>query len=84
MHKLASALIQEWCDEVLFAGYRVHTKETDEGFGRKGTKGVGTGERILRTCERPAHVAKSRLNLPSELPLDWQEYAERFSTVTSD
>lgn len=83
LHKLASGLIQEWCDEVLFAGYRVHTKETDEGFGRKGTKGVGTGERILRTCERPAHVAKNRLSLPSELPLDWQAYAEHFSSVAS-
>ncbi|RMF18548.1 MAG: ATP-binding protein [Deltaproteobacteria bacterium] len=28
LQKLASALVQEWCDEVLFAGYRVHTKST--------------------------------------------------------
>ena len=38
LHKLASALIQEWCDEVLFATYKIHTKQTDEGFGRKGTR----------------------------------------------
>lgn len=79
LHKLASALVQEWCDEVLFATYKVHTKQTDEGFGRKGTRGIGSGERILRTVERPAHVAKNRLNLPDEIPLDWNAYAQHFT-----
>jgi hypothetical protein len=74
LHKLASAVVQEWCDEILFATYRVHVKQTDEGFNRKRTQGVGTGERIVRTTERPAHVAKNRLDLPEELPLDWKAY----------
>ena len=30
LHKTASALVSEWCDEVLFATYRVFTKATDE------------------------------------------------------
>jgi len=76
LHKLASAVVQEWCDEVLFATYKVYTKTTDEGFNRKKTKGTGTGERIIRTTERPAHVAKNRLNLPDELPLDWTAYEQ--------
>jgi hypothetical protein len=80
LHKLASAVVQEWCDEVLFATYKVHTKHTDEGFGRKGTRGIGMGERILRTTERPAHMAKNRLNLPEELPLEWEAYAHYFTT----
>jgi hypothetical protein len=71
LHKLASQIIQEWCDEVLFATYKVYTKQTDEGFSRKKTKGIGTGERVLYTTERPSHVAKNRLGLPDELPLDW-------------
>jgi len=75
LHKQASALVQEWCDEVLFATYAVHTKTTDEGFGRKRVQGIGTGERIIRTTERPAHVAKNRLNLPDEIPLDYRIYA---------
>ncbi len=79
LHKLASAIVQEWCDEVLFATYKVHTKVTDEGFGRKKAKGIGTGERILRTTERPAHVATNRLGLPDELPLDWNEYARHMA-----
>lgn len=75
LQKLASALIQEWCDEVLFATYRIHTRTTNEGFDRKRVQGIGTGERILRTTERPAHVAKNRLCLPDELPLDYSLYA---------
>jgi hypothetical protein len=78
LHKLASALVQEWSDEVLFACYRVHTRHNDEGFGRTRTQAIGTGERILRTTERPAHVAKNRLGLPEELPLAWSAYAEHF------
>lgn len=74
LHKQASAMVQEWVDEVLFATYSVHTKATDEGFGRKRVQGVGTGERIIRTTERPAHVAKNRLRLPEQFPLDWRIY----------
>jgi hypothetical protein len=75
LHKQASALLQEWADEVLFATYKVHTRTTDEGFGRKRVQGIGSGERIIRTTERPAHVAKNRLNLPDEIPLDYRIYA---------
>lgn len=75
LHRLASQMIMEWCDEVLFASYKVHTKQTKEGFDRTRTQGIGTGERVIRTVERPAHVAKNRLNLPDELPLDWNAYA---------
>ncbi|HOA75234.1 MAG TPA: ATP-binding protein [Phycisphaerae bacterium] len=75
LQKLASALVQEWCDEVLFTTYRIHTKTTNEGFDRKRVQGIGTGERIIRTTERPAHVAKNRLGLPDEFPLDYRLYA---------
>ena len=76
LNKHASALIQEWCDEVLFATYKVHTRQTEEGFDKTRTRGIGTGDRILRTTERPAHMAKNRLGLPEELPLDFRIYAE--------
>ncbi len=76
LNKHASALIQEWCDEVLFATYKVHTRQTEEGFDKTRTRGIGTGDRILRTTERPAHMAKNRLNLPEELPLDFRDYAQ--------
>jgi hypothetical protein len=75
LHKLASALVQEWADEVLFATYKVHTIKVDEGFNKAKHNGVSTGERIIRTVERPAHVAKNRLGLPEEIPLDYRVFA---------
>lgn len=76
LNKHASAVIQEWCDEVLFATYKVHTRQTEEGFDKTRTRGIGTGDRILRTTERPAHMAKNRLSLPEEMPLDFRVYAQ--------
>ncbi|MCW5775343.1 MAG: ATP-binding protein [Phycisphaeraceae bacterium] len=75
LQKLASALVQEWCDEVLFATYRVHTRKVDEGFNKAKHQGIGTGERIIRTVERPAHVAKNRIGLPEEFALDYRVFA---------
>lgn len=84
LHKSARAVVQEWCDEVLFATYKVYTKVTDEGFNRKKAKGMGSGERVIRTTERPAHLAKNRLNLPDELPLDWNAYAQYIPALSTD
>lgn len=71
----AAAVLQEWADEVLFACYKTYTTEKDEGFGRKRSVGVGSGERVLRTCERPGYLAKNRLGLPPEMPFDFDHYA---------
>lgn len=79
LHKTAAALVSEWCDEVLFASYRVFTKTSDEGFNQKRVQGLGSGERVLRTTERPSHLAKNRLNLPDELPLAWSEFAKHLT-----
>lgn len=76
LHKHAAAVVQEWCDEVMFASYVVHTMQQDEGFDKKKSKGIGAGERIIRTQERPSHLAKNRLNLPDQLPLVWSEYSK--------
>ncbi|MGE4157726.1 MAG: ATP-binding protein [Planctomycetota bacterium] len=80
LHSLACALLVEWCDEVLFANHRVFTKQSDDGFGRKRTVALGSGERVLRTGERPAHLAKNRLGLPEELPLEWGALARFFKS----
>lgn len=75
LHKIAAQLVQEWCDEVLFAGYKVFTKKMDDG---KRKQGVGNGERTLRTSERPAHAAKNRLGMPDEIAFDWKVYSSYF------
>lgn len=81
LHKHASAMVQEWVDELLFACYRVETKQVDEGFDRKRNRAVGEAERVIYTTEGPAHVAKNRLNLPPELPMDYRTYAQHFNVA---
>ena len=71
----SSALIQEWCDAVLFCNYRVVTKETEVGFNKEVRRGITTGERLLYTTEKPAYLAKNRYSLPDSLSLSWESFA---------
>lgn len=71
LHTKALSLVFEWCDEVLFLNYKTYAKKQDDGGKR--TTAVGTGERVLYTQERPSHLAKNRLGLPEQMPLDWLE-----------
>jgi hypothetical protein len=76
LQKAASALVQEHVDAVLFANYRVSTVKSDAGFNKKAVRGVGSGDRLLYTNERPAFLAKNRFGMPDVLPLDWPAVAD--------
>jgi hypothetical protein len=67
LHKLASALVQEWCDEIFFATYSAISDPSR-------VKTEAAPERVMRTCEGPTHIAKNRLGMPPELPLEWAAY----------
>lgn len=75
LHKAAGALVQEWCDEVFFATYKVFLRQRENS---NKTRAVGEGERIVRTAERPFCLAKNRLGLPDELPFKWSAYEKHF------
>jgi len=76
LHKLAEAVLCEWVDEIFFANYKVHTKTVGEGLGERSV-GIGSGERVILTTEKPSHIAKNRLRMPDEIPLEWSAY-EKF------
>jgi len=71
LHGKAAALIKEWPKAVLFANYRIYTREKD---GR--VRGVGDGSRVVYTEHRPAWDAKNKYNLPYEMALDWEEFEQ--------
>lgn len=73
-----SHLIQEWCDEVLFVNYQVVAKKEKGKFGNERGIGIGDGERIVRTQERPAWVAKNRLALPLEIEFSPEAYTQHW------
>lgn len=82
LHKLASPKLQEAADAVLFMAWKVVTNEAKEGFGRKITKGMGNGARVLYSEERPAALAKNRYAMPYKMELPgtpqdmWQTVAQ--------
>lgn len=73
LHEKARAKISEWADCILYAGYKVSVKKDDD----KGkTRGIGKGERILYTEERPGYEAKNRYSLPPEMPFAFEHFIE--------
>lgn len=73
LNEKASALWQEFVDTILFATYQVATKK-DEASGK--VRAYSDGSRVILTSWRPAYVAKTRANLPHELPLSWEAFDE--------
>jgi len=80
----SSAIVQEWCDAVLFCNYRVVTKETDVGFNKEVRRGITTGERLIYTNEKPAYLAKNRYGLPDSMPLAWSNFSNAISSTTAN
>lgn len=79
LHKTMSPVLTEWCDEVLYAGYKVLTHTEDLGFNKKRNYATGGNIRFIRTTETAAIVAKNRLGLPDELSdTSWNAYAAHF------
>ena len=80
LQERSSALVQEWCDAVFFANFKLFVTKSDVGFNREVSRGLTTGERLMYTTERPAFIAKNRYSLPAELPLSWQAFT---SSITN-
>ncbi len=80
----SSAILREWADAVLFANWQTVTKKEDAGgFNKERYRGISTGQRLLHTSERPAHMAKNRYSLPDTIPLDWNEFNKLVNPATA-
>lgn len=64
-----NALMQEWCDVLTFAAFKVIVRKADSGFNNKVNRGVTTGERLLHFIENPAFVAKNRYDCPEDIEM---------------
>lgn len=74
--KQSAALLQEWCDEVLFATQKVFTASEDLGFNKSRAIATSAGQRVLKTTEAAGWLAKNRLGMPDEIPFAWSEFAK--------
>lgn len=69
LHKLASALVQENVDAVFFNARMVSTVKQDPKDPKSHVRGVGGGQRVIYTEERPAYLAKNRYGMPAQIML---------------
>lgn len=74
LHKGASAIAQEWADAIFFCTFKTIVQKSKGAFNRENVRGVGHGDRVIYTQERPSHYAKNRYNLPYELPLSYSAF----------
>ena len=75
LNKESAAVVSEWADMILFAGFRITVKAEEVGIGTKKKRGLSDGSRYLYTQERPAWIAKSRWALPESMELDYEKFA---------
>lgn len=69
LHKLASALLQEYADCVWFMNYPVSILKDDPKDKSSRARGVGGSTRMLYTTERPQALAKNRYGMPDKITL---------------
>ena len=71
--------IREWADFVSYSQFETHSYKTGEKFGQSVFKATTTGNRIMHTIQQPAFEAKSRVAIPSPLPLDWKTFKKEIA-----
>lgn len=84
LHKSVCPMIQEWADEVLFAGLDVAVITKEDGFKKERSRAVDSNQRVVYTCEMPTHLAKRRIPMPDKIGLSWLEYQQHVDAFHSE
>jgi hypothetical protein len=74
LNKRASAVVEEWCDVILFATWDITVKQVKDG-GQKRSMALEDAPRVVRTDLSPLYTAKNRFHLPPSLPLSWSAFS---------
>lgn len=75
LNKQAASYIREISDIVVFAKLKQFTREVGEGDKKK-KQATGNAERILVCQPSLAYTVKNSFDMPAELPLDWDTFAQ--------
>lgn len=84
LDKNVASVMVEWADVVGFANFRVSVKEETVGINAKKKRGLGSGERLLFTQEKPAFKAKSRWSIPAEMPFDYGAFSAALADAMAE
>lgn len=78
LEKRDAGLAKEWADMILFFNYKTTIISDSKSDSKKATG----GQRVMYTTHKPAWDAKNRLDLPDELPIDFEAIRELFEAKT--
>jgi len=82
LHKSARAILMEWADIVSYVSFEVLTHKVSGTFGNVKNKASSTGQRLMHlSSDQPQFQAKSRLDLPDQLPLDWKVFSDAIASA---
>ena len=79
LDRLIRNTLKEWATIIAFCEFDQKTHLKGERFGQKMYRAVSTGNRIMHTVPQAGFVAKSRIPIPSPLPLDWKVFKEEIN-----
>ena len=79
LNRLVRNTIKEWATMVAYCCFETRTSLKGEKFGKSVYRAITTGERLMHTIPQSGFVAKSRIPIPSPLPLDWKILKEEIS-----
>ena len=79
LDRLIRNTLKEWATIIAFCEFDQKTHLKGERFGQKVYKAVSTGNRIMHTVPQAGFVAKSRIPIPSPLPLDWKIFHQEIN-----
>lgn len=83
-HKLVSKALMEWVDVVGFANQKTAVKSEDKGFNQKRGVAIDLEERIINLRPSPAYDAKTRYELPAEVPLVWSAFEKSLNEARKE
>ena len=79
LHERICQTLLQWVDCAFFANFDVLVKSEKDDYGKEKKKGIGRGDRILYTEERPAYEAKNSYDMPPQMPLEYSAFEAAYN-----
>ena len=77
LHEKSTGCLQEWAEVMLFADFQTDVYTDDN----KKTRAISEGERVMYTEKRASFDAKSRVALPFEMPVDFDNFMKEWNNA---
>ena len=74
LQKKCSPIVKEWCDLLLFANFKNDMMKDEQ---TKKYKATGGRRRVMYASHTAAYDAKNRLELPDEMPFDFESIKDK-------